>query len=375
MTNGRVGANGQTPTGMIRPESLELNHAQGVYDSSSGYGSMSSNMSHARVVAPPADYHQASAQRYPTSSNYGVLSRNQLQGGCGRDYAGGASASLTNSSYSGAGSTPTLQDPNQMSPQSISSSDSSGQSRGGSRPAQPPPAPPPPMPTGGVPPQSVRPAPPLPAETRTNGDVRQQFAHMQIDSNSSAAEILRYSRTVSPMRSQPTAFSISQSSSHERSVSPDLPPPPPPLYSENYTIVDVGRESTPSKGNGYSAPPPPPPPPTTSFNGFSPDKQRETSVPTSGSFQSSNDQRSNVKSSATKQVDGRIDARSDLLRAIRDGFQLKKVDRKEEKEREEDAATKGHDVAAILKRRMEDVMGRGSESEESASDFDDDWDD
>ncbi|OUC48104.1 hypothetical protein D917_06419 [Trichinella nativa] len=108
-----------------------------------------------------------------------------------------------------------------------------------------------------------------------------------------------------------------------KSVSPELPPPPPPLSTAH---------SLPANGQAVGA---------------GGDAARPAKAP--------------LPFSAGVPVEV-IDTRSDLLKAIRQGIQLKKVDRQEEQKRESNAAKEGHDVAAILKRRMEYVFGR-SESE------------
>jgi hypothetical protein len=70
------------------------------------------------------------------------------------------------------------------------------------------------------------------------------------------------------------------------------------------------------------------------------------------------------------------DPRNDLLRSIRQGVQLKKAQKDEEEKREQESAATGHDVAAILQKRMKDVMG-GSSDEDGSEDgsFGNEWDD
>ncbi|KFD72464.1 hypothetical protein M514_05450 [Trichuris suis] len=180
------------------------------------------------------------------------------------------------------------------------------------------------------------------------------------------------------------------------SLSPDLPPPPPPLtnFSLNSAVLSSSSsadqpaavETFHCKSNanelGIGSPPPPPPPPLLMPNGSiysgSLGGSTESSSSCSNTVGSKSSSQAtgneNVSKNVTQQAAASIDTRSDLLRAIRQGIQLKKVNREEEQQRENDAVMAGHDVAAILKRRMELVRGC-SESEDSASEEPDEWDD
>lgn len=378
MANGRMQFQYQQQ--MMRPESLELQYG------TSGYGSLDS------AASSQQQLRQQQQQRAPPppsmmAQQYAVINRNQQP-----SMAGGAHLMAQNLqqqrrngnsllvSESSGGTTPTLYDTNQMSPRSIESAES-GQSRGlygQPRPSQPPPAPPPPpsaMDGRGLQQRQMA--------AHTNGDLPNRFADMHLAG-----------RNNTPPPPPPPAFN---NNGADRSVSPDLPPPPPPLvsagleYSMSSEFSDkapspppplmapgsssfVTASSPPSNAvganrlqNGASAdptraapppPPPPPPPPKSNDDGTAP-------APATAASTTRNVTNADART---------MDARSDLLRAIKQGIQLKKVDRQEEKARDDAAVEKGHDVAAILKRRMEDVMGR-SESEGSASDFEDDWDD
>ncbi|VDP53375.1 unnamed protein product [Soboliphyme baturini] len=162
----------------------------------------------------------------------------------------------------------------------------------------------------------------------------------------------------------------------EKSLSPELPPPPPPLLSTEMTNLMNAHITAPPVvppsvlpispySKSVNDPPPPPPPPVIlPINGTGGDESAGNSAANDGSKLMSD----------KKPEDSVIDVRSDLLKAIREGIQLKKVGRQQEQEREKDVLNYGHDVAAILKRRMEDVMGR-SESDSSVSDGEVDWDD
>uniref|UniRef100_UPI0037E76739 actin-binding protein WASF2 n=1 Tax=Semicossyphus pulcher TaxID=241346 RepID=UPI0037E76739 len=136
--------------------------------------------------------------------------------------------------------------------------------------------------------------------------------------------------------------------------SPPAPPPPPPMSTGG------GPPPPPpmSMGGGPPPPPPPPPPPgppPSSFGNSAP-------PPPSGGA---------APSSAPKpQPEPEDDPRSDLLQAIRQGFNLRKVEAQREQEKRDHT---GDDVAAILSRR---IAVECSDSEDDSSEFDDDeWSD
>lgn len=137
-------------------------------------------------------------------------------------------------------------------------------------------------------------------------------------------------------------------------------PPPPPVPSVmDYAAVSPVPPPTPPAG-GPPPPPPPPPPPGPPPPGpppppsFSP--QEGESLP----------QISKPKTSQPPVSDGR----SDLLSAIRQGFQLRKVEEQMEHEKRD---VGGNDVATILSRR---IAVEYSDSEDDSSEFDeDDWSD
>lgn len=176
----------------------------------------------------------------------------------------------------------------------------------------PPPAPPPPPPAGGF---GVPPPPP------------------GFDTPPSPP----------PLSSSPTAY-----------PSPPAPPPPP-------SVSAVAPPPPPMPASGGPPPPPPPPPPPgpppPSFNNSAP-------APASGGTAPS----SAPKPAPAPEPAG--DARSDLLQAIRQGFNLRKVEAQREQEKRDHF---GNDVAAILSRR---IAVECSDSEDDSSEFDDDeWSD
>ncbi|XP_067167516.1 actin-binding protein WASF2 isoform X2 [Apteryx mantelli] len=135
------------------------------------------------------------------------------------------------------------------------------------------------------------------------------------------------------------------------------PPPPPPPAVEYASVLPL---PLPQPGSGSAPPPPPPPPPpgppplTSSLDGPpAPPLPSDTST-------------SKPKSS----LPAVSDARSDLLSAIRQGFQLRKVEEQREQEKRD---VVGNDVATILSRR---IAVEYSDSEDDSSEFDEDeWSD
>ncbi|XP_023308659.2 wiskott-Aldrich syndrome protein family member 2 isoform X2 [Lucilia cuprina] len=137
----------------------------------------------------------------------------------------------------------------------------------------------------------------------------------------------------------------------------DLPPPPP-----------VPDQHEPKLSPPNAAPPPPPPPPPLDENGSSPINQgphqiMPKSLP-NGDIQS-NGMMGGAKPQPKKILPPFHDTRSDLMKAIRDGITLRKVEKSEQKEIERNTGL--HDVASILARRVAIEL---SESEDSDSDDD-----
>ncbi|XP_041868357.1 wiskott-Aldrich syndrome protein family member 2 [Melanotaenia boesemani] len=130
---------------------------------------------------------------------------------------------------------------------------------------------------------------------------------------------------------------------------PPAPPPPP-------SMSNVPPPPPPAPASGGPPPPPPPPPPPgpppPSF-----DYSAAHPPPSGGGV---------TTSSAPKpQPEPVSDARSDLLQAIRQGFNLRKVEAQREQEKRDHT---GNDVAAILSRR---IAVECSDSEDDSSEFDD----
>ncbi|KAM9116424.1 actin-binding protein WASF2 isoform 1-T4 [Pangshura tecta] len=136
-----------------------------------------------------------------------------------------------------------------------------------------------------------------------------------------------------------------------------VPPPPSPPAAE-YFVGPPPPSPQPVDGG---APPPPPPlpppgPPPVPSGGM--DGPPAPLLPPDSSA-------SKPKSSLPPVTD----ARSDLLSAIRQGFQLRKVEEQREQEKRD---VGGNDVATILSRR---IAVEYSDSEDDSSEFGDDWSD
>nr|XP_057903964.1 actin-binding protein WASF2-like [Doryrhamphus excisus] len=133
-------------------------------------------------------------------------------------------------------------------------------------------------------------------------------------------------------------------------LSPPAPPPPP-----NMSSMSPPPPPPMAAGGGPPPPPPPPPPPgppPPSFDAPAP------SLPSAAMATSA------PKPQPVPTPAG--DARSDLLQAIRQGFNLRKVEAQREQEKSDHF---GNDVAAILSRR---IAVECSDSEDDSSEFDDD---
>ncbi|KAH0631228.1 hypothetical protein JD844_005464 [Phrynosoma platyrhinos] len=134
------------------------------------------------------------------------------------------------------------------------------------------------------------------------------------------------------------------------------PPPPPPVV--EYAIVPTPQLS--QQPGSAPPPPPPPPPPGPPPSSFGVMDGSEASLPQSDS----------VPSKPKSSLPAVSEARSDLLSAIRQGFQLRKVEEQREQEKRD---VVGNDVATILSRR---IAVEYSDSEDDSSEFDeDDWSD
>ncbi|XP_040280205.1 wiskott-Aldrich syndrome protein family member 2 [Bufo bufo] len=142
-------------------------------------------------------------------------------------------------------------------------------------------------------------------------------------------------------------------------------PPPPPVPSViDYTAVSPVPPPAPPAG-GPPPPPPPPPPP-----GPPPLGPPPPGPPPPPSFSPQDEDALPQISKPKTSLPPVSDVRSDLLSAIRQGFQLRKVEEQMEHEKRD---VGGNDVATILSRR---IAVEYSDSEDDSSEFDeDDWSD
>lgn len=152
-----------------------------------------------------------------------------------------------------------------------------------------------------------------------------------------------------------------------------MPPPPPPLFDAipsppppDFSASPMSIPSPPPMAAGMPSPPPPPPvgggppppPPPPPPPGPPPPS---APAPSSGLH---------ISSAPKAQPEPVSDGRSDLLAAIRQGFNLRKVEEQREQEKRDGV---GNDVAAILSRR---IAVECSDSEDDSSEFDDEeWSD
>lgn len=143
----------------------------------------------------------------------------------------------------------------------------------------------------------------------------------------------------------------------------DLPPPPPPLMHTSLVCqmpTPPAMQFLPPSEESVAPPPPPPPPPPV------PPSASQNAVASSFANAAATEE-TKVKKPSLEQT-----TRSNLLAEIQSGIKLKQVERKEQAAKEK-AAAEANDVAAILRRRMEHVMGNSDSNSDSNSD-DDEWD-
>ncbi|XP_016136335.1 wiskott-Aldrich syndrome protein family member 2-like [Sinocyclocheilus grahami] len=140
----------------------------------------------------------------------------------------------------------------------------------------------------------------------------------------------------------------------------DSPPCPPPFSSNSASIppppplMDACTPAPPPPPMAGGPPPPPPPPPPPG-----PPPLSAPAPPPSGGV-------SAPAAPKAQPAPAKGDAHSDLLSAIRQGFNLRKVEEQREQEKSDHI---GNDVAAILSRR---IAVECSDSEDDSSEFDDD---
>ncbi|XP_054165936.1 actin-binding protein WASF3-like [Oppia nitens] len=172
---------------------------------------------------------------------------------------------------------------------------------------------------------------------------------------------------------------------------PSQPPPAPPSQPNSQPN---SQPATPSHGvvvpndvqrtrNQRDALPPPPPPPVQEVNGEAPNVDPPPPPPPPPNSSPSDQQKANQFLSDLKSIQLKktsivlkpkeTDPRSDLLAAIREGIQLKRV--QDVQRREVERATPLHDVASILARRVAIELSDSEAEAEEADEEDDAWDD
>uniref|UniRef100_A0A182QIB7 Wiskott-Aldrich syndrome protein family member n=1 Tax=Anopheles farauti TaxID=69004 RepID=A0A182QIB7_9DIPT len=135
------------------------------------------------------------------------------------------------------------------------------------------------------------------------------------------------------------------------SMNTDLPPPPP-----------IPEQLSPKQSPPNVAPPPPPPPPPMLDGPMSPSKP-----PMANGDLYNMPKMHQLKKIPPQEKITYDDPRSDLMKAIRDGIKLRKVEKQNHEAKENDRNKGLHDVASILARRVAIEL---SESESSESDDD-----
>ncbi|XP_068125356.1 actin-binding protein WASF2 [Hyperolius riggenbachi] len=146
---------------------------------------------------------------------------------------------------------------------------------------------------------------------------------------------------------------------------PGFPAPPPPPVPSVMDYPPVSPVPPPAPPAGGPPPPPPPPPPP----GPPPPGPPPPGPPPPPAFTIAESEPLSPKPKTT--LPPVNDPRSDLLSAIRQGFQLRKVEQEQQEFEKRDVG--GNDVATILSRR---IAVEYSDSEDDSSEFDeDDWSD
>ncbi|XP_052865928.1 actin-binding protein WASF2 isoform X1 [Anopheles cruzii] len=355
--------------GAARPNSIELRRSYQPNEMVDGYAPPS-----------PGTYHQqqiAAAQQHQQNSVYQQqLQHHQHQQPIYDQY--GNPSSLYGSSQ------------NQMSQESLYAPGTPSRSK--SRPSQPPPAPPSSGSGGGTPNASnantptrsrslstgrdnLPPPPPIPEGLQspphalTNGGANvaakllnrsgsrsgspqltmsgQQQQHQQMavqsmmDQNQLAlAQLNQQINNLNSLNMQLNQMSMN-----------DLPPPPP-----------IPEQLSPKQSPPNVAPPPPPPPPPMLDGPMSPSKAHLAN----GDLYNL-PKMHQLKKIPPQEKIAYDDPRSDLMKAIRDGIKLRKVEKQNHEAKENDRNKGLHDVASILARRVAIEL---SESESSESDDD-----
>jgi len=184
----------------------------------------------------------------------------------------------------------------------------------------------------------------------------------------------------------PPPMMVQSRDSRESSVESELPLPPPPPIPLDMTVPPPPLDNR--------APPPPPPPPPMPMPSSPPDSGRvvangdinklpgSSSTPKGSPGRGVDEQMGPSSSSPLQQAKAptrvpnipapALDGRSDLLKAIRDGISLRKVEKGQQREVEKSRSDL-HDVASILARRVAMEISDSESGSDSGSGSD--WDD
>ncbi|NXD16751.1 WASF2 protein, partial [Nothocercus nigrocapillus] len=209
----------------------------------------------------------------------------------------------------------------------------------------------------------VPPPPPFPDDSLPPPPV--EFSYPVDNQRGSGSGGTKRSSLVSPSHPPPAPPIGTPSGARPGFAPPPAPPPPPPPSSVGSSPPPpppAGFPGPPAPlppATGGAAPPPPPPPGPPPLAPTGLDGPPAPPLPSDTS-----------SSKAKSSLPAVSDARSDLLSAIRQGFQLRKVEEQREQEKRD---VVGNDVATILSRR---IAVEYSDSEDDSSEFDEDeWSD
>lgn len=136
----------------------------------------------------------------------------------------------------------------------------------------------------------------------------------------------------------------------------DLPPPPP-----------IPEQLSPKQSPPNVAPPPPPPPPPLLDGPLSPSKPPMANGDVIGPAMPNGNlimgQVHQLKKIPPQEKIAYEDPRSDLMKAIRDGIKLRKVEQRNDAKENDRTIERLHDVASILARRVAIELSESSDSE------------
>ncbi|XP_055592964.1 actin-binding protein WASF2 [Uranotaenia lowii] len=174
--------------------------------------------------------------------------------------------------------------------------------------------------------------------------VVQQHAQAMIDQNQLAlAQLNQQINNLNHLNMQLNQLSVN-----------DLPPPPP-----------IPEQLSPKQSPPNVAPPPPPPPPPLLDGPLSPSKPPQQ-LPNGNVMPNGNlimGQMHQLKKIPPQEKIAYEDPRSDLMKAIRDGIKLRKVEQRNDAKDSDRTIERLHDVASILARRVAIELSESSDSE------------